>query len=86
MASSKAETFIIDAISKVETLCPITGFDYSELSKKLIEELKSHGLTIAPITLTAEMFAAGLAAHKPSLPHSIMATYNAEIAAWNAEG
>ena len=85
MACSKSEKILVDAISRVEVLCPITGFDYKELSRLLLEELASGGYSIVPLSLTDEMFAAGLAAQKRSLPLSIMSVYNAELAAWSAE-
>jgi len=84
--ASKVQDILVSAISKVETLCPVTGFDFAELSSLIMSELKADGFTIAPLHLTEEMFAAGLAAHTASLPQSIIAMYNAEIDAWGVEG
>jgi len=83
--TAKPHKILADAISRVDTFTPVTGFDCEELSSLILAELEKQGLVIAPRILTTEMFAAGLAAHKPSLPACIMSVYNAELAAWSSE-
>ena len=81
--TSKAENILTDAVSRINYLIPVSGFDHHDIAAAIIEELQSKGYVIAPRALTDEMLAAGLAAHSRALPASVMAQYSAELQAWD---